>query len=400
MSETIAGIVALLLVVSISLLISRVATCMLTFTGLSQDLARFQARSALTGCGFTTHEAEHIAQHPVRRRIIMVLMLMGNGAIVLMVSSLIPIMTGDDNLLSVGWWTRMLWLIGGLAGLWALAASKWIDRQLFRITSWALRHFTALEIRDYHGLLNLSDGYTVTEMSMQRGDWLVGKPLIQSRLGDEGIHVLGIRRKEGNYIGAPTGATYVRAGDDIILYGKAEHLAELDERQAGPEGDRAHKERCDEQRKIVEQQAQKDRPGARLDVRDYFGLLQLGGGYTVMEVVIDEDEWLAGKNLAELRLGDEGIHVLGIRRKKGNYVGAPIGETRVLPGDHMVLYGREEHVAELDKRPSGPEGDLAHRQRQEEQERLVREEAERDKDTDTPANGTAGTGPATQPAQD
>lgn len=258
MSETIGGIIALLLVTSLSLLITRIATCILTFTGLSYDSARFQARSALVGCGFTTREAESVVEHPVRRRVIMFLMLLGNGTILLMVSSLIPIMTGEDNFTQPGWWGRIIWLVVGLIILWAIAVSKLFDRLLFRVTSWALRSFTTLDVRDYHGLLHLADGYTVTELAVEASDWLVGKSLIQARLGDEGIHVLGIRRKEGNYIGAPTGHTYVRSGDELILYGKVDHLAELDQRPAGPEGDVAHQRRCEEQLKVCEEQRRQD----------------------------------------------------------------------------------------------------------------------------------------------
>jgi hypothetical protein len=64
----IVGIIALLTVLVLSLLITRVATVALTMTGLSQEAARFQARSAFTGTGFTTKEAEDVVNHPVRRR--------------------------------------------------------------------------------------------------------------------------------------------------------------------------------------------------------------------------------------------------------------------------------------------------------------------------------------------
>jgi len=63
------AIATVLVVVLVSLLITRVATVAFTLTGLSRDVARFQARSALSGTGFTTSEAEAVVGHPVRRRI-------------------------------------------------------------------------------------------------------------------------------------------------------------------------------------------------------------------------------------------------------------------------------------------------------------------------------------------
>jgi len=70
-----AAIISLLIVVALSLLITRVATVALTLTGMSREAARFQARSAFSGVGFTTRESEQVMQHPVRRRIILLLIL-------------------------------------------------------------------------------------------------------------------------------------------------------------------------------------------------------------------------------------------------------------------------------------------------------------------------------------
>ena len=48
------SILTLLLVMTLSILLTRVATVALTHTGLSRESAKFQARSAFTGVGFTT----------------------------------------------------------------------------------------------------------------------------------------------------------------------------------------------------------------------------------------------------------------------------------------------------------------------------------------------------------
>lgn len=269
--SAIPGIVALLTVLAVGLLITRIATCMLTFTGLSPDLARFQARSAFTGCGFTTSEAERIAEHPVRRRIVMVLMLMGNGTVVLAITSLVPVMIGmleEGANTAQTITTRILTLALGLLALWMFASSKWVDRQLFSITKWALKRFTKLEVKDYVGLLHISRGYTINEIDVAPGDWVAGKSLVELRLGDEGVQVLGIRRSDGSFVGAPTGRTYFRNGDRVILYGLSDVLADLDSRKAGPEGDEAHRLRSEEQQRIVEEQTIKDQRGLRNGATD------------------------------------------------------------------------------------------------------------------------------------
>ncbi|NJK33035.1 MAG: potassium transporter TrkA, partial [Deltaproteobacteria bacterium] len=76
------AIISLLVVVTLSLIITRIATIALMHTGLSRPVSQFQARSAFTGAGFTTQETEHVVNHPVRRRIIRTLMLLGNAGLV------------------------------------------------------------------------------------------------------------------------------------------------------------------------------------------------------------------------------------------------------------------------------------------------------------------------------
>ncbi|MEL7419682.1 MAG: potassium transporter TrkA, partial [Cyanobacteria bacterium J06555_3] len=72
------ALISVLVAITLSLLITRIATEALTLTGLSRTSARFQARSAFTGTGFATSESEAIVKHPLRRRIIMWLMFLGN----------------------------------------------------------------------------------------------------------------------------------------------------------------------------------------------------------------------------------------------------------------------------------------------------------------------------------
>jgi len=90
-------VVSLLVVLVMSLIITRVATVALALTGMTQQSARFQARSALTGAGFTTTESERVVNHPVRRRVIMALMLMGNTGLVLVAALLVALLGGQSD---------------------------------------------------------------------------------------------------------------------------------------------------------------------------------------------------------------------------------------------------------------------------------------------------------------
>jgi NhaP-type Na+/H+ and K+/H+ antiporter len=246
------GIIAFLTVLGLSLFITRLATIALTYTGLSWDAARFQARSAFTGTGFTTSEAERVADHPVRRRIIMLLMIARSAGVVSIVISLILSFGGSHSDISRLY--RLLWVVGGVAVLLAAANSRLIDRALSRLIKWALKKWTTLDAHDYTNLLKLSGEYMVTEIQVREGEWLVGKTLRECRLPEEGMMVLGIYRSGGNYIGIPRGETKIYPDDRLVVYGRSKTIQELEQRRADRSGDEAHSNSVREQKRRAEQE--------------------------------------------------------------------------------------------------------------------------------------------------
>lgn len=234
---TVAAAISFIVILAISFLMVKIATVALVHTGVSQSLARFQARSAFTGTGFTTSEAEKAVNHPVRRRIIGFLMIVRSAGLVTGVSSLIlsfvNVSDRNEGLERAGL------LLAGVIGLWLVARSKWFDDLLSRIINWALRRWTRLASYDFEELLNLSGDYRVYEIEIEDKDWLAGKTLDELDLPEEGVNVLGVHRPDGRYIGAPDGATKIKSGDRVVLYGKKTRLRELDTRVSGAEGDKA-----------------------------------------------------------------------------------------------------------------------------------------------------------------
>ena len=254
-----AALLSLLVILALSLLITKIASVALTHTGLSRESARFQARSAFTGVGFTTYEAENVVRHPLRRRIVMWLMFLGNVGLVSAISSLMLTFIDDGTFRD--WLPKSLVLVAAIAVLWGLASSQWVDVQLSRLIDWALTRFTDIEVRDYAGLLRLSGDYQVTELEVEQDDWMAGRTLAELKLRDEGVQVLGITRSNGKYIGVPRGQTRVCPADTLILYGRAEQLHKLDERRAGHGGEREHEEAVSEQRRQESAQQREDPAG-------------------------------------------------------------------------------------------------------------------------------------------
>lgn len=256
------SIISLLVVLTLSILVTRIATVALTHTGLARESAKFQARSAFTGVGFTTGESEKVVNHPIRRRILLLLMLLGNAGVVTAVSSLILSFVDLNGGQTLVW--RIVLLVAGIVVLWSLASSRWIDRHLSNLVSKALKRYTNLGVQDFAKLLHLAGDYQVNELQVEPGDWMADKQLARLGLRKEGIMVLGITRLDGRYIGAPDGETTVRENDVLILYGRAGAMKDLDERKSGYMGFVAHQQRIADQQKVVreekaQEQQEKDR---------------------------------------------------------------------------------------------------------------------------------------------
>ncbi|QDU59141.1 TrkA C-terminal domain-containing protein [Aeoliella mucimassa] len=231
-----------LIVFAVSLIVIRVATVGLAMTGISKDLAHFQALSAFTGSGFTTKESEDIVNHPVRRRIVMHLMLLGHIGVVLAIPSVILSfldMGGSDNRtgeLSI----RLAVLSGGLVLLLLLATSNQIERMMWGINTWAFKKLGSLELHDYTRLLRVGHDYVISKMQVHQGEWIAGHTLQELALNHEGVLVLGVERPTGEYLGAPRGSTRLQAGDCLVVYGRQESLLSLVQREAGIEGNIEH----------------------------------------------------------------------------------------------------------------------------------------------------------------
>ncbi len=247
-----AALVSVFVAISLSLLVTRIATEALTLTGLSRSSAGFQARSAFTGSGFTTDESEKVVNHPVRRRIIMWLMFLGNAGIITVVSSLVLTFISTDGF-NDGL-PRFLLLFLGIGLLWLVATNPAFNRFITRWVRVALRRWTDLDVRDYASLLHLKGDYQVMEIQVEAGDWLANKRLAELNLREEGIVILGIQRSDKTYIGAPHGSTCISAGDLLILYGRKLGLMELDTRGAGATGEQAHENAVTAQQQIEQEQ--------------------------------------------------------------------------------------------------------------------------------------------------
>ena len=247
-----AGIITVILILILSILITRVAAIALIHTGLSREASKFQARSAFTGVGFTTQESEKVVNHPVRRKILLLLMILGNAGIITGVASLIIGFADIDS--GVNNWVKILVLVGGIIILWNLANSHWVDRRLSRIIEKFLNRYSRLDVRDYASLLQLSGNYRIAEISIEKRHWLYRKKLKNTQLRDEGLNVLAITRQDGTFLGTPSGETQINENDTLVIYGRTEALQKLERRLKGKKGNQEHTTMVKKQNRVQEKE--------------------------------------------------------------------------------------------------------------------------------------------------
>lgn len=245
------ALLALLVVAGVSMLAVRVGAVALRMTGLSEEVARFQARSAFTGVGFTTDESEQVIAYPARRDVVRALMFAGNVGTVTAISSLVlSFVGGRASPLRLGV------VVGAALALFALARSERFDRLLTPIIERALSRHADYRLRDYSSLLHLHRDYRVAEITVGADDWLASASLSDLDLTAEGVVVLGIRRRDGTYVGAPPPDEEITPGDTLVAYGRGDRLRELSERAADDVS--AHEDAKDDHRRLRDRERRLD----------------------------------------------------------------------------------------------------------------------------------------------
>ncbi len=152
--------IAVLLALSVSIV--RIGAVAMRLTGLPENVARFQCVSALTGTGFTTQEAETIVNYPIRRRIVVALMVLGNLGLVSIASTFIVafVRTGPGTEPAA---VQALVMVAAIAITFVVLTNRTLDRGMCSLIGHILRRTTTLGEAGFLRILQLGDGLSVAE---------------------------------------------------------------------------------------------------------------------------------------------------------------------------------------------------------------------------------------------
>ena len=215
--------ISLLVILTLSVIAVRVGAVALWLTGLPEYVARFQARSAFTTTGFTTPQASLVVNHPDRRRIISVLMVLGNAGIVSVMATVI--LSYVDFEASVETLAQeALWLALAAAVFWVVGLSKWGDRHMTRFIHSCLRARTRLDAEQMESLLLLPNGYQVAAITIGEENETLSDLLSEARAAARQPIVLGVLQGDDTYASVPVEDVHAQASDRVVLYGRTRDL--------------------------------------------------------------------------------------------------------------------------------------------------------------------------------
>lgn len=219
------AVVTFLVVATLSLLFTRLITGGLIATGMPPEIAAFQARSAFTGAGFTTSEAESVVNHDARRRLISTAMFVGNLGVPTLVVTVLFSLLGPSSTQTT---TRVLVLLIGVVLLVVLMSTAPVTRFFVEL---GRRRSEPMIRRALHdsgtALLQLGEDYRIVTLPLHEDLELRSLRGLQAALPE--VTVLGIRPggREDTFLTGPPLDHQFTTGDEVVVLARMQDLDDL-----------------------------------------------------------------------------------------------------------------------------------------------------------------------------
>jgi len=239
------NLVLFVLTIIVSFAVVRVGAIAFELTGMSWQLAKFQALSCFTSTGFTTSEAELITSTPRRRRIASFLMILGNAGFITLIATFAntiraPEVVSDITLpyLDLVVPTLMLPVVNlaviGIA-VYLVYRVFSIKKRFGRLRRFVVRRITGsrfVEGAEIEDLVVVVGGRGVFQIAVELESALAGITLHEVETGARAIDVLAIVR--GSEVIDEADASFeLLPGDKIVAFGERAAAYELLKNSSG-----------------------------------------------------------------------------------------------------------------------------------------------------------------------
>lgn len=218
-----AYVIALIVVIVFSAIVVKIGSVALRMTGLDKDTASFQSLSAFSGTGFTTSETELVLKNRTRRKIVKVLMILGNAGLASGIGTLIFAL-GDQ---AGAQWTftwgtfeqlaqnrlfGLMLVFVTVSVIYLLGVAPWFNRWLDGFIARRLQRIPGLAaVLDFEAILTLGQ-YGMGAIDVREGNPIAGRTLRDLGLTQHQILVLAVIRAE-EHRNTPPADFAVEVGD-------------------------------------------------------------------------------------------------------------------------------------------------------------------------------------------
>ncbi len=217
------AVVLLLAIAGGSYLVVRLAAVVLELTGIDRERANFQALSAFTNSGFTTRESEEMVRHPVRRRLISVLMILGHAGMVTTIGTFAAsLLEGSVGRTAATIGVPVLVFLAVLRVLRRLGVTARVHDAIRR---WLAGRYDFLPASTEE-MLRVNEGFGVRKIRIHPDSPLAGRYLRELDLKPRGVQILAVERGD-RFIPVPTGEDRLDGGDIVVVYGTEAGVARV-----------------------------------------------------------------------------------------------------------------------------------------------------------------------------
>lgn len=216
-------LIPLIIVILVSYIIVKAGAFALMMTGLDEKKAQFQALSAFTTTGFTTRDAELVVKNEQRRKIIMVLMILGKIGLISVISTVIlPFTQGGLSSVPIKLGILALSIFLLVRFLPHPKVVNWIRKRVVKSLSvrWGMEKEAVEEI------LHITEDYGIAKVTVREDSPLIGIPISATDFTQKEILILSIERERSSIV-LPKAEDVIKKGDSLICYGRLKNIREI-----------------------------------------------------------------------------------------------------------------------------------------------------------------------------
>ena len=204
----------LLIAILVSFIVVRIGGFALQLTGIEPDVARFQALSAFSGTGFTTREAERVVGHRTRRRIVTILIILGNAGLVTIIATLVASFTQVSGY--TWFFIRLAIIVGGIFGLYQLIIRSNVGQRILDRLQRPLMNRIFRGVPAVEEIFHVEKDWAISLVMIKGSSKNIGLS-VADITAEEDIEILAIDRAD-TYLTRPDREEKIVEGDRLLVY--------------------------------------------------------------------------------------------------------------------------------------------------------------------------------------